>query len=180
MDIELKEISKEINENMWHSVKKLSVAESCTAGRISSVITAIPGSSKFYVGGLICYSNSLKEKYLEVDASTIEKHNVVSEEVAQQMCLGANKMFESDYAVAITGFAGPGGDGDSMGSQHVNVGTIWIAVGDSENMVTKKLEGDEGREHNLQEATHEAMRMLRDYLRENNPIELKESEKEAE
>ena len=91
------------------------------------------------------------------------------------MVIGANELFNTDFAVAISGFAGPGGpDGGRSG---VLVGTIWIAVGNKENLVTKKIEEDNGRDKNLASATSVAVHMLLEYLKENCP---KEEEIETE
>ena len=142
MELDLKLVSKEINEMLWRNHKTLSTAESCTAGRIGSVITAVPGSSNYYKGGIICYADEIKEELLKVD-----------------------ELFHTDYAVAISGFAGPGGpDGGRSG---VIVGTIWIAVGNKDNIITTIIEEDNGRDKNLASATNIAMHMLRDYLKEN-------------
>ena len=164
MDLDLKIVSKEISEMLWKSEKTLSTAESCTAGRIASVLTAIPGSSNYYKGGLVCYADEIKEDLLGVDSDLIKEKTPVCEEVVRQMVVGANKTFKSDYAVAISGFAGPGG-----GTSTVLVGTIWIAIGTDDDIRTLMIEGDEGRDKNLSKATNSAMRMLRDYLKEKTP-----------
>ena len=155
MDLDLKIVSKDINEMMWRAGKTLCTAESCTAGRIASVITAIPGSSYYFKGGLVCYADSTKK-------AVISEQSAVCEEVVRQMVTGANKLFHSDYCVAVSGFAGPGG-----GTETVKVGTIWIAVGSNEKVVTCKLEEDNGRDKNIAQATTTAMHMLRDFLKEN-------------
>ena len=165
MELDLKFVSKEINEMLWRDHKTLSTAESCTAGRIASIITAVPGSSNYFKGGLICYADEVKEELLGVEASVIEEKTAVCEEVVRQMVIGANKLFHTDYAVAISGYAGPGGpDGGKSG---VIVGTIWMAVGNAEKTVTCMIEEDNGRDKNLASATKTAMHMLRDYLKEN-------------
>ncbi|MBQ8226218.1 MAG: CinA family protein [Bacteroidaceae bacterium] len=166
MDLDLKLASKEINEMLWRDHKTLSTAESCTAGRIASVITAVPGSSNYFKGGLICYADEVKEQLLDVDADIIEEKSPVCEEVVRQMVVGANKLFGTDYAVAISGYAGPGGPDN--GKSGVIVGTIWIAVGSNEKIVTKMIEEDNGRDKNLASATKTAMQMLRDFLKEEN------------
>lgn len=164
MDLDLKLVSKEINEMMWRNHKTLATAESCTAGRVASVITAVPGSSNYYKGGLVCYSDEVKIQLLKVDADIIAEKTPVCEEVVRQMVIGANELFHTDYAVAISGFAGPGGpDGGRSG---VIVGTIWIAVGTKDNVVTTMIEEDNGRDKNLASATSVAMHLLRDYLKE--------------
>ena len=163
MDLDLKLVSKEINENLWRDCKTLSTAESCTAGRIASVITAVPGSSNYYKGGLICYADEVKVNLLGVDAAVIEANTPVCEEVVKQMVSGSNKLFDTDYAVAISGYAGPGGpDGGKSG---VIVGTIWIAVGNARRTVTRVIEEDNGRDKNLASATSVAVHMLLDYLK---------------
>ena len=127
------------------------------------MITAVPGSSTYFKGGLICYADEVKEQLLEVSADVIAEQTAVCEEVVKQMVVGANKLFGKDYAVAISGFAGPGGpDGGRSG---VIVGTIWIAVGNADKMETTMIEEDNGRDKNLASATAMAMRMLRDYLK---------------
>jgi len=167
MDLNLKLASKEINEIMWLSHKTLSSAESCTAGRISEIITAAPGSSSYYVGGVTAYMEHTKTNLLGVDSKVLEEKTPVCEEVVRQMVIGANKLFGSDYSIAISGYAGPGGAPNGS----VLVGTIWIAVGANDNIVTKMLEGDEGRDQNLANATNAAIHMLLEFLRENCPKE---------
>ena len=163
MELDLKLASKEINEILWREAKTLSTAESCTAGRIASVITAVPGSSNYYKGGLICYADETKENLLHVDAKVIEEQTPVCEEVVKQMVVSACDLFNTDYAVAISGYTGPGGpDGGKSG---VIVGTIWIAVGTKDNIVTKMIEEDNGRDKNLASATSVAVHMLLDYLK---------------
>ena len=164
MDLALKLVRKEINEMMWRNHKTLATAESCTAGRVASVITAVPGSSNYYKGGIVCYSAEVKIQLLKVDADVIAEKTPVCEEVVRQMVIGANELFHTDYAVAISGFAGPGGpDGGRSG---VIVGTIWIAVGTKDDVVTTMIEEDNGRDKNLASATTVAMHLLRDYLKE--------------
>ena len=126
MDLDLKLVSKEINEMMWRNHKTLATAESCTAGRVASVITAVPGSSNYYKGGLVCYADEIKIQLLKVDADIIAEKTPVCEEVVRQMVIGANELFHTDYAVAISGFAGPGGpDGGRSG----------VIVGDRKSVV---------------------------------------------
>lgn len=169
MDLDLKLVSKEINEILWRDCKTLSTAESCTAGRIASVITAVPGSSNYYKGGLICYADEVKVNLLGVDAAVIEANTSVCEEVVKQMVSGSNKLFDTDYAVAISGYAGPGGpDGGKSG---VIVGTIWIAVGNARRTVTRVIEEDNGRDKNLSSATSTAMHMLLDFIKEEESLE---------
>ncbi|MBO5698846.1 MAG: CinA family protein [Bacteroidaceae bacterium] len=171
MELDLKLTSKDINEIMWSCGKTLSTSESCTAGRIAAAITAVPGSSAYFKGGLICYADEVKQNLLNVDPKVIEENTAVCEEVVRQMVIGSNELFGTDYALAISGFAGPGGpDGGRSG---VLVGTIWIAVGNNEEIITQKIEEDNGRDKNLASATSIALHMLLDFLKEKCPKEEK-------
>lgn len=161
MNLDIRILSRDINEMLWKTKKTLSTAESCTSGRVAAVITSQPGSSEYYLGGLVCYADSVKISLLNVDENVIAEKSSVCEEVAKQMVIGANKLFHSDYSIAVTGFAGPGG-----GTDEAPVGTIWVAVGNAEKIVTKRLEKDSGRDKNLAVATFYATKMIHDYLRE--------------
>ena len=159
MNLDIRIISRDINEMLWKSEKTLSTAESCTSGRVATVLTATPGSSEYYLGGIVCYADKVKEELLGVDQQLIETKTSVCEEVVKQLVLGSNKLFHSDYAVAVSGYAGPGG-----GTPEIPVGTIWIAVGNEENIVTRKLQLDHGRDKNVSIATFTAMQMLHELL----------------
>ena len=171
MDFEGKIISREVNELLWEREKTVSTAESCTGGRIAEAIIAVPGASKYFKGGIICYVNEVKENLLGVSHEVLEEKTAVCEEVAIAMVKGACKTLNTDYAVAATGIAGPGG-----GTKEIPVGTIWLAVGTPDNVVTFKIEEDQGRDINLTVATTKAMTMLRDFLKdEEGPKEDAES-----
>jgi nicotinamide-nucleotide amidase len=160
MDFEGKIISREISELLWEKEKTVSTAESCTGGRIAEAIIAVPGASKYFKGGIICYVNEVKEKLLGVSHELLEEKTAVCEEVAIAMVQGACKSLNTDYAVAATGVAGPSG-----GTKEIPVGTIWLACGSKDNIVTCKVEEDHGRDINLAIATNRAMLMLRDFLK---------------
>jgi len=100
----------------------ISVAESITGGALAAAITDIAGSSKVFVGGVIAYDDEIKISQLKVDKKSIKKFTVVSEEVAKEMAVGARKKFNTDYAIATTGVAGPG---KAYGQK---AGTVWIAI----------------------------------------------------
>lgn len=122
MSIEGKFLSKEISDLFWKEGLTLATAESCTAGNVAAAITAIPGSSHFYRGGIIAYSNEVKENLLGVNPETLENKGAVSEETVIEMVKGAMKSMNSDCAVATSGIAGPTG-----GTPDKPVGTVWIA-----------------------------------------------------
>ena len=107
MDLDLKVVSKEINEILWRNHKTLSTAESCTSGRVASVITAVPGASQYFKGGVVSYANEVKINLLGVDAQVIEEQTPVCEEVARQMVKGALRVFNTDYAISVTGSPAP-------------------------------------------------------------------------
>ena len=166
MLLETRIISREISELMWKDGLTLSTAESCTAGNLAAAITAIPGSSHYYKGGVVAYANQVKENLLHVDTRTIEMHGVVSEETVCEMVKGAMETLHTDYAIATSGVAGPGG-----GTSDTPVGTIWMAVGSRNKIVSMKLEGDDGREQNIAKATCSALQLMRDLLKEEQNLE---------
>ena len=147
MLLETRFISREISELMWKDGITLVTAESCTAGNLAAAITAIPGSSHYYKGGVVAYANQVKENLLNVNTATIETYGVVSEETVCEMVRGAMETLKTDYAIATSGVAGPGG-----GTHELPVGTIWIAAGSRNKIVTMKLEGDDGRDQNIAKA----------------------------
>lgn len=134
----------------------LSTAESCTGGNIAHVITSVAGSSAYYVGGVVSYSNNVKSELLGVLETEIEKFGAVSEPVVRHMADGVKKRLCTDCAVATSGIAGPGG-----GTNEKPVGTIWIAVSTPMGTITKCLHtGSADRQSNIAEATEKALEML--------------------
>lgn len=121
--------------------KRLAVGESCTGGLIAARLTAIPGSSQVFVGGVVAYDNEVKIALLDVLAATLEAHGAVSEEAVRAMVAGAQARFEADAAIAVTGIAGPGG-----GTPEKPVGTVWLAAraGDTTRTVTRVFPGERG------------------------------------
>lgn len=156
MSLQNKFLSKILSDKFWRTEISLSTAESCTSGAIASIITSIPGSSHYYKGGIIAYTDEVKINLLGVNPETIATKGVVSEETAIEMAKGAMKSMNSDCAVATTGFAGPTG-----GAPGIPVGTIWIAVATDKDVLTLKLEGDEGRNKNIENATLKALELLK-------------------
>ena len=107
MSLETKFISREINDLMWKNGSTLSTAESCTAGNVAAAITSVPGSSQFYKGGVVGYSNEVKENMLHVSHETLATYGAVSEETITEMIKGAMNTLKTDFAVGTSGIAGP-------------------------------------------------------------------------
>ena len=168
MDFESKVISREISQLLWEMDKTVSTAESCTGGRIAEAIISVPGASKYFKGGVISYVDEVKMSLLNVSGDLLAEKTAVCEEVARQMVAGACRTLNTDYAIAATGLAGPGG-----GSKEIPVGTIWLACGTPDRQVAVKVEEDHGRDINLAIATNRAMQLFLDFLKsEPQPAEL--------
>jgi nicotinamide-nucleotide amidase len=138
---------------------KLATAESCTGGYIAHLITNVPGSSRYYKGSIIAYSNEIKENELGVSRESLIKYGAVSEEVVTQMANGVRKKFNTDYAIATSGIAGPDG-----GTLEKPVGITWIAIATPEKTVALKYLFGEGRDRNIRKTALQAMNLLRKEL----------------
>jgi nicotinamide-nucleotide amidase len=141
----------------------MAVAESCTGGNIAHFITSNPGSSVYFKGGIVAYSNDIKVKLLGVPAEIIEKEGAVSQQVAEAMAIGARKSLGADYAVSTTGIAGPDG-----GSEEKPVGTVWIAVAGPSGIISKKYNFKHNRERNIIRSTQTALNLLRKLIQTDN------------
>jgi len=139
----------------------LSVAESCTGGYLSHLLTQHAGSSKVFLGGAVTYANALKENLLGVKDETILKYGAVSEETVTEMVNGALNKFESDFAIAITGIAGPDG-----GTADKPVGTVWIGVASAERSFIKKFTFSSKRAQNIERSAIASLSMLNTLLKE--------------
>jgi nicotinamide-nucleotide amidase len=155
-------IEKAILDEMGARGLTLAVAESCTGGYISHLFTQHPGSSKVFFGGAVSYSYELKESILGVTNETLWHHGAVSEETVREMVEGALLNFKSDYAIAVTGIAGPDG-----GTDDKPVGTVWIAVAKAGKTVARKFTFGKKRLQNIERTAISAMGMLINLLREN-------------
>ncbi|MEE4116383.1 MAG: competence/damage-inducible protein A [Marinilabiliaceae bacterium] len=133
-----------------------SVAESCTGGNISHMLTAVPGSSDYFRGGVVAYHNDIKTEELGVDPELIIRHGAVSREVAVAMAEGIRKKFNSDYAISTTGIAGPGG-----GSEEKPVGTVWIGISSASGSAAIKRSFGTERQNNIRRSSLAALDMLR-------------------
>ncbi len=141
------------------SKKTLSVAESCTGGYISHLLTSVPGASEWYKGSVTAYSNEVKTDLLKVNEQDIVSFGAVSSEVAEQMATGVKRQLKSDYSISITGIAGPDG-----GSPEKPVGTVWIAVADKKKVISQSFLFGDNRERNIIRASYAALDMLRKAL----------------
>ncbi len=134
----------------------LATAESCTGGNIASQLTAMAGASAYFKGGVVAYSNEVKESVLGVKHSTLEAHGAVSEETVREMAEGVRQRLGADLAIATTGIAGPDG-----GTKEKPVGTVWIAVADATHTEAKLLQfGANRRQQNIDRSTNQAFAML--------------------
>jgi nicotinamide-nucleotide amidase len=137
----------------------LATAESCTGGYISHLITTIPGSSAYFKGSVVAYSNEVKENLLGVSPKTIEKYGAVSEETVFEMAAGIIRHLKVNCAISVSGIAGPGG-----GTPEKPVGTTWICVLTPKGAETRKFTFGEHRGRNIRRAALAAMDMLRKQL----------------
>lgn len=135
--------------------KTLVTAESCTGGGIGAALTAVPGSSEVYKGGIISYTNWVKENLLHVDADTLNRFGAVSAPVAEAMASGARKALCADVAVSVTGLAGPGGD--EYGNP---VGTVFIGYSDASGTFSTEFHFSGDRETVRASAVKEALQII--------------------
>jgi nicotinamide-nucleotide amidase len=136
--------------------KTISIAESCTGGYIAHLITSVPGSSRYFLGGIVSYDNTIKENVLGVNADTLDNYGAVSEETVWQMATGTKQLMNTDYAVAVSGIMGPGG-----GTEEKPVGTVWVAVAGKSITTTKKFQTRYDRGRNIEVTAIHALNMLR-------------------
>ncbi|HLW31925.1 MAG TPA: competence/damage-inducible protein A [Aequorivita sp.] len=142
--------------------RSLSLAESCTGGRIASEIISYAGASAIFIGGVIPYSTSLKTKILGVPMELIDKYNVVSIEVAESMAIKCCELFNSDYSISTTGIAGP-----TKGDGKDEVGTVCIAVASPKGVVSEKFQFGKDRYRVMEKSANKAFEMLRKEISKN-------------
>ena len=168
-DISLQEVLGRLltNRNMT-----VSTAESCTGGFVAQLITSIAGSSAYFRGSVIAYDNKIKKKLLEVDPAILSTMGAVSEETVRAMVKGVIKIMETDFAIATSGIMGPGG-----GSIEKPVGTVWIAAGNAQEIITQKLWFRFDRQRNTELTAVNVLNLLRRFILskhpENQPARLK-------
>ena len=157
------DLISEIDDNLENILDKqlkeknltLSLAESCTGGKLASLITAIPGCSSYFKGGIVCYSNEIKERLLGVDSSLLATVGAVSRQVVEAMAVGVYQTFQTDCAIAISGIAGPSG-----GTPEKPVGTVWIAAAYKGRIQSQEYLFSQNRESNILRACNNGIRML--------------------
>ncbi len=138
---------------------KIGSAESCTGGYLAHLLTSVAGSSQYFEGSVIAYSYDLKEKLLGVSSEVLNSEGAVSENCVKEMVKGAVERMGVDIAVAVSGVAGPSG-----GTPEKPVGTVWLAVGNKEQVITAKLGIDRGRLKNIEYAANSGLNLIRKFL----------------
>lgn len=149
-------LEETVGKLLFDNKLTVSTAESCTGGRIASMITTVPGSSAWFRGSVVAYDNSIKTGVLGVDPVIISRHGAVSEETVRAMAAGMRKLAATDYSVAVTGIAGPTG-----GTPDKPVGTVWIAVASPGGVVAEKHRFADDRQVNISRSASTALNLLR-------------------
>jgi nicotinamide-nucleotide amidase len=152
-------LEKTIGEMLLERNLTLSVAESCTGGLLSSMVTDVSGSSKYFMGGICSYSNNSKLYILNVRKETLERYGAVSKETALEMAINVRKIFSVDFGISITGTAGPTG-----GTDEKPVGLVWVGLSDGSRTFAKKYMFGNNRERTKIRASYMALEILRNHL----------------
>lgn len=139
----------------------ISAAESCTGGRVSDRITDVSGSSEYFLGGVVAYSNETKISILGVDRKSLSDHGAVSREVAAEMAAGCRRAFDSDIAVSTTGIAGPTG-----GTESKPVGLVWFSIADDDRTATEQKIFNGDRDSIKEQASGHALALVLRFLDE--------------
>ncbi len=149
-------LSQQVGEALIAKQLTVSTAESCTGGLILSTLTDVAGSSAYVMGGIVTYSNEAKIQMVNVQASTLTKHGAVSEPTAREMVVGVRKIFDTDYALSVTGIAGPGG-----GTEDKPVGLTFVGLTSRDGLVAvQRHVWDGDRITNKQYSVHAALTLL--------------------
>lgn len=137
----------------------LSTAESCTGGLISHLITNVAGSSEYFMGGIVCYSNESKANLLNVSWATLNTNGAVSKETVIEMAIGARKKLNTDIAISVSGVAGPGG-----GTNEKPVGTVWVGLATKSQVEAWHFIWDGNREQNKIDSAEAALKIIIEHL----------------
>jgi nicotinamide-nucleotide amidase len=138
----------------------IACAESCTGGYLAHLITSVPGSSAYFLGGIVAYDNLVKTNLLDVKGETILTQGAVSEETVTEMAVNVRKKFNTDIGVATSGVAGPHG-----GSEEKPVGTVWIAYADDQKVVTRRLQLSKDRIINITMGAVATLNLIRQNIK---------------
>lgn len=152
-------IGEQIGEILRCNHLMMGTAESCTGGYIGHLITRVPGSSDYFTGGIISYSNEVKQHVLGVSIDSLQRYGAVSRPVVEQMALGAIRVLGCDCSVATSGIAGPGG-----GTSDKPVGTVWIAAAYKDRVVSECFHFGTERQYNIEQAAHATLGLLSQLL----------------
>jgi len=152
-------LEKEIGALLRKRVWTLSVAESCTGGLVSHRLTTVSGSSGYFEGGVVSYSNRAKAAHLGIPPAYLQKHGAVSSEVARKMAEGVRKAFQTDFGLSTTGVAGPTG-----GTKKTPVGVVFIALSDGRRSRVRKERFRGTRLQIKQQASQRCLEFLREHL----------------
>ncbi len=149
----------QIHKLLIKNKKSIAVAESCTGGLLSNLLTQIPGSSKYFILGVIAYSNKAKENILKVPVNIIAKKGAVSINVCERLAKSVRLMAKTDFGIGITGIAGPGG-----GSKEKPVGTVFIAIDTKNKQICKKFNFTGSRITIRKKAALKALELVKDLI----------------
>ena len=151
-----------IGKLLLENKNTLATAESCTGGNIAQMITAVPGASQYFMGSVVSYNERIKTEILGVLPSTIEKYSVVSAEVVEEMALGIKKLYKTDFAIAVTGNAGP-----TIDKTDTKVGVVFIGIATPNNVRIEEFNFGQPREKVIQKASVKSLELLRKELLKN-------------
>jgi PncC family amidohydrolase len=155
----MKDILRQIHKTLIKNKRTVAVAESCSGGLVSKLLTELGGSSRYFVLGVVAYSNQAKQKILKVPAQTIKKNGAVSAVVAAKMAQAVRKTANTDFSIGITGIAGPGG-----GSPKKKVGTVFIAVRSPDKNICRKFHFQGNRNSIRNQAAVKSLELLQTLL----------------
>ena len=159
---ETETIEESINKLLTQRDQNLSIAESCTGGNIAKMITSVPGASNFFMGSIVTYSANIKTDVLHVSKKTIEEFTVISAEVVKEMALNCKKLFNTDYAIASTGNAGP-----TVDKSDKTVGVVYIAIATPNKVLIEEFNFGKPREKVILRASVKSLEMLRQEILKN-------------
>lgn len=156
-------IEKVVGSLLTNNNKTLAVAESCTGGQIAAAITAIPGASSYFKGGMVTYATHSKVELLKIDQAVIDEHSVVSAQVAEAMAAAVKNWYQSDYAISTTGNAGP-----SKGDSDAEVGTVFIGIATPTGVFSQEFKMGSQRERVISKSVNKAFELLQKEILKNS------------